>query len=350
MSQEANYFKLGLFVIGAVVVFLAIILALSAGQLFKRTVVMETYFNESVQGLDVGSAVKFRGVQLGRVTEIGFTSTRYERERPPPGRKQYVLVEAEVLPELVGGVGEREMERLQEMIVKGLRARLAPVGITGTAYLEIDYVDPRSHPLLEIAWTPDHLYIPSTTSTFSQIVSGAQNFLAKLADTDIEGVIRSVQVLARTANDKLGEVPLGALAHDASETLKETRRLVAQLNKAVAGPELGEAVTDFAAASARLREVLANPAWSTGPTAAYEAFTSVRAVAENKNLQASLERLDRILARLDALTAGSDVDVAATLHNLRRVTENLRDLTETTRRYPGSVLADPPRPVTLPGR
>ena len=48
-------------------------LALGAGNVFKRTVTIETYFDESVQGLDVGSAVKYRGVQIGRVTRIGFT-------------------------------------------------------------------------------------------------------------------------------------------------------------------------------------------------------------------------------------------------------------------------------------
>jgi paraquat-inducible protein B len=284
------------------------------------------------------------------VTRIGFTSTTYQRDLPPEKRKQYVLVEAEVVPELVGGIGETEMERLRDMIVKGLRARLAPVGITGTAYLEVDYVDPKTNPLLEISWTPESLYIPSTTSTYNQIVSGAQNLFAKLAETDIEGVMTSIQVLVRTANDKLGELPMGALAHDAAETLRETRKLAAQVNKLASSPEVGTAIADLAAAGTRLREVLANPAWNTAPTAAYDAFAAVRAVAENKDLLESIQRLDRILVRLDTLTAGSDTDIAAALYNLRRITENLRDLTETTKRYPGSVFGEPPRPVTLPGR
>jgi ABC-type transporter Mla subunit MlaD len=348
MSQQASYFKLGLFIIGAIAVFLAIVLALSAGQLFKRTVTMETYFDESVQGLDIGSAVKFRGVQLGRVTRIRFTSTIYEQDRPAATRKQYVLIEAEVQPEVLGGVGEAGMDRLREMIVNGLRTRLAPVGITGTAYLEIDYVDPKTNPPLPIAWSPDHLYVPSTTSTYNRIIAGAQNFLAKLADTDIGGMIEGVQALMRTANDKLGELPVGALAHDAAQTLKEMRSLVGQANAVLSDPEVKTGFRELAAAGTRLREILANPAWSTAPTTAYEAFAGVKAVMENRNLQDSLERLDRILVRLDTLTAGSDTDVASALHNLRRITDNLRDLTETTKRYPGSLFSEPPPRVTLP--
>jgi paraquat-inducible protein B len=160
----------------------------------------------------------------------------------------------------------------------------------------------------------------------------------------------SIQVMVRTVNDKLGELPVSTLSHEAAETLKETRKLAGQVNKLVSSPDVERGLTDLAAASSRLREVLANPAWNSAPTAAYDAFESVRAVAQNKDLLESLQRLDRILVRLDTLTAGSDTDVASTLYNLRRITENLRDLTETTKRYPGSVFSEPPRPVTLPAR
>jgi ABC-type transporter Mla subunit MlaD len=347
MSQKTSYFRLGIFIVVAAAIFVAIVLALGAGNVFKRTVTIETYFDESVQGLDIGSAVKYRGVQIGRVTRVGFTRTQYEQDTPMKSRRQYVLVEAELEPALIGA-REGDTETLMDMIGAGLRARLAPVGITGTAYLEIDFVDPKANPPLAINWAPQRLYIPSAPSTYNRIVSGAQKFLATLDNADIEGTIHSIAVLARTANDKLGELPVGALAHDASASLKELRALIARLDRTVAAPEVAQAVKDLGVASARLREVLANPAWATAPGHAAEAFARVREVAENPHLQDSLVRLDRILTRLDTLTAGADADFSAALYNLRRVSENLRDLTETVKRYPGSVLGEPPRPVAAP--
>ena len=348
MSKKANYFRLGIFIIAAAVILVAIVLALGAGNIFKRTITIETYFDESVQGLDVGSAVKYRGVQIGRVTRIGFTATQYQQDMPMQNRRQYVLVEAELQPELVGVGQDGASDRLQEGIAAGLRARLAPVGITGTAYLEIDFVDPKTNPPLTITWAPQHIYIPSAPSTYNQIVSGAQKFLATLDNADIEGAINSIAVLARTANDKLGELPVGAIAYETTAAVKELRALIARLDRTIAAPEVGQAVKDLGVASARLREVLANPGWATAPGQAAEAFARVREVAENPHLQDALVRLDRILTRLDTMTAGADSDFSTALYNLRRVSENLRDLTESVKRYPGSVLAEPPRPVTAP--
>ena len=70
MSQKANYFKLGLFVIGAVAAGVAVLLIVGTGAWFKSRTTIETYFNESVQGLETGAPVKYRGATIGKVTKI----------------------------------------------------------------------------------------------------------------------------------------------------------------------------------------------------------------------------------------------------------------------------------------
>ena len=83
MSQKANYFKLGLFVIGGVVAGVARARSSSApaaGSSAGSSI--ETYFNESVQGLDIGSKLKYRGVIIGEVTRISFTYTKYQQDLP----------------------------------------------------------------------------------------------------------------------------------------------------------------------------------------------------------------------------------------------------------------------------
>ena len=146
MSLKANYFKLGLFVVGAVIAGVIVLVVIGSGRWFQPRLTIETYFNESVQGLDVGSKLKYRGVVIGEVKSIGFTYNKYQQDKPMQQRARYVLVEAQIQPKLLGGragagdLTEQKSANLE--IERGLRMRLAPQGITGTSYLEIDYVEP----------------------------------------------------------------------------------------------------------------------------------------------------------------------------------------------------------------
>src|SRR3984893_19232206 len=97
MSAQANFFKLGLFVIGATVVLVLLLLILGSGRWFQSKVAIETYLNESAQGLEVGSKVKYRGVVVGEVTKIGFTYTNYPLDKATAERLGFVVIEALVL-------------------------------------------------------------------------------------------------------------------------------------------------------------------------------------------------------------------------------------------------------------
>ena len=78
--KQTNYFKVGLFTalsLGLVILFLVF---LGVSNLFQTTELAETYFDESVQGLNIGSAVKYRGVTVGKVTAIGMVNQLYNSE------------------------------------------------------------------------------------------------------------------------------------------------------------------------------------------------------------------------------------------------------------------------------
>ena len=198
MSQKANYFKLGLFVIGAMVAGILVLVIIGTGRFFERKVIIETYFKESVQGLDIGSKLKYRGVTIGEVTRISFTYVNYQLDLPITQRDRYVLVEAQLQPRLVGGraaAGDMtNPENAQMEVEKGLRLRLAPQGITGTSYLEMDYIEPPP-PVLPISWTPDNVYIPSAPSTVTAIVNAAQDIMEQLHRIDVEATVANINKL-----------------------------------------------------------------------------------------------------------------------------------------------------------
>ena len=71
-ENKANYAKIGFFVLGGVTMILLVVGIAGARVFSKHAVLAETYFTESVTGLDLGSPVKYRGVPVGEVKRIGF--------------------------------------------------------------------------------------------------------------------------------------------------------------------------------------------------------------------------------------------------------------------------------------
>lgn len=203
-SRETKYFKIGLFVIiGLALIILGIIL-LSSGKLFRNTIHVETYFSESIQGLSKGSPVKYRGVTIGSVEEISFVSEIYEKQltNTPSPFSRYVYVKMIIMPDLfVSAHYNRIREAIARDVTQGLRVKLALQGLTGNAYLELNFVDPKQDIPPKINWVPENYYIPSTTSTLTLFSDNVQYLLEELKKAKLQQMFTNVEKLANTTNN-----------------------------------------------------------------------------------------------------------------------------------------------------
>jgi ABC-type transporter Mla subunit MlaD len=349
MSLKANYFKLGLFVIGAIVAGMVVLVIIGSGRWFQPKLTIETYFNESVQGLDIGSKLKYRGVAIGDVTRIGFSYNKYQLDRPVTQRVRYVLVEAQIQPKLLGGravTGDlTEPANAKMEVEKGLRIRLAPQGITGTSYLEIDYVDPPP-PLLAIDWTPDNIYVPSSPSTVTQLVAGASDVLETLRKLDLQTTLANLNKLLVTANSRIEAVDAAKISVGTTRVLSKLETKLDQLPMDKIGNDTAALIAELRTTTQRLSTVLDDPAWKKLPGDADAAAVQFRKLVEDPNFTKSLAHLQSTLARLDRVMGGGENDLKRTLDNLRQVTENLREITENAKQYPSQlILGAPPPPV-----
>jgi phospholipid/cholesterol/gamma-HCH transport system substrate-binding protein len=344
LPRPSTKVKVGIFVLVALALIVAGIAILGGGSLLRQTEQAETYVNESVQGLDVGSPVKFRGVQIGRVSTIGFVQTEYQVDRSSE-LSRLVLVRFEIFPRTFGTTTSGLEKEVQGMIQRGLRVRLAQQGLTGTEYLEADFLSPDLYPPLPITWDPDALYIPSAPSRLSQFTDAAEEVMRNLRRTDIAKLIDEAtslvedlrgtsealhQFFDQTAltqmRQDLGEsfANLKRLSDTAASagtaTLESLRDTVARLGdvtriiqEATAGDRLPSIVADSQAASANLRKA-------------------------TNDLPQTMATLRGAIQRLDSLLVNGQGDVASTLDNLHIATENLRQLSETAKRYPSQLL------------
>jgi ABC-type transporter Mla subunit MlaD len=348
MSLKANYFKLGLFVIGAVIAGVIVIIVIGSGRWFQPKLTIETYFNESVQGLDIGSKLKYRGVAIGEVTKIGFTYNKYQLDRPMAQRARYILVEAQIEPRLLGGraaAGDITNPQNAEMeIERGLRVRLSPQGITGTSYLEIDYIDPPP-PMLPIDWKPDNTYIPGAPSTFTALISSASDIMDRLHKLDIEGTLANLNKLLVTTNDRVSAIDTKIISQRLDRVLAKTETKLDAINAKKLSDETTALLTELRASNAELQKTLSSPALQKLPDDIAAAVARVKAVVDDPNLPKAIANLQRSAARLDRILGGGEADLTVTIDNLRQITDNLRDLTEDAKRNPSRIIFGEPPPM-----
>src|SRR5580692_10483254 len=147
MEDSRRYTRLGLFIIVSISLLGAAIFVLGGRDWWQPSFTFETYFNNSIAGLDLGAPVRFRGVPLGQVTQILTSAATYEHDVPLNRRREYIVVRVKV------NVSAREATqmRLDAMALsrKGLRAQTQLAGITGQQYLALDFMDAKKYPPLE---------------------------------------------------------------------------------------------------------------------------------------------------------------------------------------------------------
>jgi phospholipid/cholesterol/gamma-HCH transport system substrate-binding protein len=345
--EKASYFKIGVFIIIGTIIGVIGVVALGVGTIFQKKVLVETYIDESVQGLDVGSSVKFRGVPVGKVETISLTSAEY------PTKRRYVLVRIGLTTTVFQApLSDAGSPSFMTEIEKGLRVRLASQGLTGAAYIEADYQDPARNPPLEIDWHPRYPYVPSTLSRIAQLSESLEKILRSAEDIDVgrlvAGLEKSLQTITKVAEganfDKLGG--------QANAFLTEVRDTNRQLKELIGSNEVKSALKDSAAAASGARQIIER---AQGPV--NQMLTDLPRAAES--LERMVKRLDLVSAdlpdtsaqlrqtvqRLNRLIATQQQGIAATVENLQAISNDMKELTESSRKYPSQVLfGAPPTP------
>lgn len=306
--NEARSFRVGLFVLVGIALAVAAAVIVGGGHLLTRPVIVETVFDESVQGLDIGAAVKLRGVKLGTVSEIGFVGDYYHLPRADASESRRVLVRMKLPLSGIHSHAER-LHELKDMVDNGLRLRLSPLGITGVFFVEADFLDSQRFPPPRISWKPEVLYVPSAPSTITQITSAAERLMTRIDRLDIEGLLTNLDKLLVNVNGAVETADVSGVQRSVSSVLDELRQTVEGLRVAI-------------------REA--------------------KVPATSEEARNTLREASATLARLQLLLDRGGEDLSATLENLRVATQNLRDVSETARSYPSFLLLGEPPPSRLP--
>lgn len=252
--NSAQYFRLGIFVLIGAAALVALTLIFGARNLFDKTMTVETYIKESVQGLDVGAPVRFRGVRIGQVKMISLSGQIYEDDVPFAQRKQYVVVRM-VISRTTSM--ETADEFMNNLVADGLRAQIRGQGITGVNYIELDFVkDPAKLGTLPYSWKADYPVIPSQPSPVNILLDNVEDALKHFNQLDLKKTQYEMNTLLENLNGMVAGT--NGRGNGLNSSVQELNTLLTKLNKATDNQELAIMIEQLTASIVVLRQTLTN--------------------------------------------------------------------------------------------
>jgi len=318
MARKASKFMIGLFVTVGVSIGLIAVIWIGAFKYFEKGATYVTFFNESVQGLQVDSAVKYRGVEVGRV----------EKVRVAPDSK---LIEVVMKINLRG-----ELER--EYV-----AQLKAAGITGIVFIELNRKEPGEPDLSPpITFASEYPIVASKPSDMSQIVSSVQVILEDIKKIDTAGIssqIKSTLTVIEATVDNLNHVigtvekalakgRLEDLLIEVKNSLGKIQHLVSNAENELQGLNLTKTGAHLETTTARIEEIVSSGEIEKILTEAHE----------------TVAKLNQVIEGLDRRSVAVTNDIKVTTENLKRASESLEILVERIYASPSDLLFGQPPP------
>jgi len=300
-----------MFVIVASLLAVATVIWLGASRYFEVTDRFVTYFGESVQGLEPGSAVKYRGVPAGRVAAIRIA---------PDGELIEVVLDIDV----------KSSEALHREIT--LRATLELSGITGLRYVEIDRrVGEALLQAPQLSFQPPYDVIPSARSSFKAVQSALADVYDKFMQVDFAGISNDTRATLQAANMILRDPRIDGLLTNVNEISESASQLAKDFQRITGDIDLAPMIANLNAASGEARALLADLHSGQG----------------GKELRLAIEQLNRLTQSAQQVVVASQI----ALERIDRTASSFQSLADEVRAQPSSLLFAPPpgtRPVGVP--
>ena len=319
MARKTSKFMIGLFVTIGILIGMVAVVWLGASKYFEKGKTYVTYFDESVQGLQLDSAVKYRGVEAGRV----------ERIRVAPDNR---LIEVVMKINLRGKL-EREYV-----------AQLKAAGITGIVFVELDRKESDKPDLTpKVTFASEYPVISSKPSDVKQLLTGIDNVIQSLNKIDTQGisdqikstlkvlesVVASVNNVVGSIEKALGTGKLEEAIAEVKNTLLKVQNFVSEVEKEFQAMNLGKTGTNLENATGRLDKIM----------------NSVEIEAALAEVKDAAKKMNQLLEGLDRRSLAITNNIRDTSENLKRASESLEMLIDRVYASPSDLLfGEPPPP------
>src|SRR5271157_2320334 len=327
MSKQASRSLIGAFVRGALALAVAGVVVFGSGTFFRKVDRGVMFFEGSVAGLQIGSPVVFKGVQIGQVTNIVLESNLKDL-------KAFILVYTEIYPQKIVPIGGNSYDRnyLQALINKGLRAQLQLQSfVTGQLMISVDFHP--DTPIRLVGLETRYPEIPTIPSDLERLRTKFEELPLKEIADRLNETLAGIQRLV--ASGDLRE-SIGSLNH----LLKNTDMLVKNLNS-----EVRPLVADVkeTADAARAAFVQAEKTLRFDEGAPGQVASSIRETLSTA--QGTLKETNKAVQHIGGLAAENanlGYEIGRTLEQIAELMRSVRVLADYLERHPEALLRGKP--------
>ncbi len=235
MNKKISPTLIGAFVVGALALVVAAVLILGSGRLFLHSRDFILYFDGSVNGLRVGAAVKFKGVEIGAVKNILLQlGSDLSVQRIPV----IVRVDAEKITKRGGeGAALTDPEVGKALIDQGLRGQLQMESfVTGLLYIGLDFhPDTPAHFVQSAENYNRYQEIPTISSIFEKAQDAAGRIVAKLEQIDFQELIGSLESTSKGINAMVNSPELKGSLQALQKTMPKIEEAIVTVREMATG-------------------------------------------------------------------------------------------------------------------
>jgi len=243
--NDNSKFKLGLFIILAAVIFFAALFILGTMDRFKEKAYISTLVSESVQGLSVGSSVKYQGVPIGSVREIMiYPNDNVIRIDMEINISKFKVQQPGHAPVTISL--DEFNEEVEKAVQKGLRCRMELEGITGGKYIELQPDKDAAPSTFDVEeFGLEYAYVPSQPSLISDLRGSVTTILAKLESIDYKGISDRTNAVLDSINERVNSPKFDETIDNVNAMVSEARKSIENLEK-LTGSDLRDKVDAIA--------------------------------------------------------------------------------------------------------
>ncbi|MFZ9936006.1 MAG: MlaD family protein [Luteolibacter sp.] len=330
MSHKASPTLIGLFTLIGLLLIGAAVVMFGAGKMFARHHNVLLYFEKSVNGLLVGSDVRFGGVRIGRVRSIRVIVDRQNNRKIIPVVVELAENDLRLLSSNdAENIDFSTFKGVQKAVAEGLRAGMKQQSlVTGQLYVEFDIVPDTPGFIYQGKTPPEYPVIPTVGTEMDELIAGISDGIGKFNALDLDSVIRELRDVLVTANRSVKELKFEEINDNLVGITGDIRRITGD-------EKLVSAVDNLNAAIERIDRLAAR---------ADEGFDPLL-----EDLHGVIGRADAGLKKLDEATGEIAkfsnprspvlLRLQAVLQETERASRALKELGDALKRDPNAILS-----------